>query len=84
MKEKWIWKREQWSINYCVLYLIDEHSFSHREFSFALEDDVYVRYQSYESREGLEEGIKKKQPYKIDIGAIFSHKVYSIIVILAL
>ena len=49
--------------------------FSHREFSFTLEDDVYVRYQSYDTRETLEEGIKKAMPYKIDIGAIFSVKV---------
>lgn len=56
---------------------IDEESFSNREFSFTLEDDIYVRYQSYESRAALEEGIKKKVPYKIDIGAIFSHKVHT-------
>ncbi len=49
--------------------------FSHREFSFTLEDDVYVRYQSFESRESLEEGIRKANPYKIDIGAIFNSKV---------
>ena len=49
--------------------------FSHREFSFTLEDDVYVRYQSFANRESLEEGIRKANPYKIDIGAIFSAKV---------
>ena len=36
---------------------------------------MYVRYQSYDSQEALEEGIKKTMPYKIDIGAIFSVKV---------
>lgn len=49
--------------------------FSHREFSFTLEDDVYVRYQSFESKESLEEGIRKANPYKIDIGAMFNSKV---------
>ncbi len=49
--------------------------FSHREFSFTLENDIYLRYQSYDSKEALEEGIKKNMPYKIDIGAIFSVKV---------
>ncbi len=53
----------------------DDDMFSHREFSFTLEDDVYVRYQSFESRESLEEGIRKANPYKIDIGAMFNSKV---------
>jgi DNA primase small subunit len=53
----------------------DLDTFSHREFSFTLADDVYVRYQSFDSREALEEGVRKATPYKIDIGAIFSVKV---------
>ncbi|XP_064396745.1 DNA primase small subunit-like [Halichondria panicea] len=56
------------------LHYGDDQMFSHREFSFTLEDDVYVRYQSFESRESLEEGIRKANPYKIDIGAIFNSK----------
>ena len=52
----------------------DRDTFSHREFSFTLEDDVYVRYQSFESRQALEEGVRKSRPFKIDIGAIFSVK----------
>ena len=53
----------------------DPDTFSHREFSFTLADDVYVRYQSFDSREALEEGVRKATPYKMDIGAIFSVKV---------
>ena len=53
----------------------DRDTFSHREFSFTLEDDVYVRYQSFDSQESLEEGIRKNTPYKMDIGAIFSVRV---------
>lgn len=60
----------------CVILLyIDDGSFSNREFSFTLEDDIYVRYQSYETQVALEEGIKNKLPYKIDVGAVFNHKV---------
>ena len=58
-----------------LLYLGDKDTFSHREFSFTLKDDVYVRYRSFDSRESLEEGIKQALPYKIDIGAIFTAKV---------
>ncbi|CAI8036129.1 DNA primase small subunit [Geodia barretti] len=50
----------------------DRDTFSHREFSFTLEDDVYVRYQSFESRQALEDSVRKTRPYKIDVGAIFS------------
>ena len=53
----------------------DCDTFRHREFSFTLEDDVYVRYQSFDSQESLEEGIRKATPYKMDIGAIFSVRV---------
>ena len=53
----------------------DRDTFCHREFSFTLEDDVYVRYQSFDSQESLEEGIRKATPYKMDIGAIFSIRV---------
>ena len=52
----------------------DKDTFSHREFSFTLEDDVYVRYQSFESRQALEESVRKTRPFKIDVGAIFSVK----------
>ncbi|KAK2193699.1 hypothetical protein NP493_8g07014 [Ridgeia piscesae] len=48
--------------------------FSHREFSFTLKDDVYLRYQSFSDQQELEKEIQKRCPYKIDIGAIFSHR----------
>ena len=53
----------------------DPATFSHREFSFTLDDDVYVRYQSFDSLDALMEGLRKNLPYKIDIGAMFSVKV---------
>ena len=33
---------------------------------------MYVRYQSFESRQALEDSVRKTRPYKIDVGAIFS------------
>lgn len=49
--------------------------FTNREFSFTLKDDVYIRYQSFADQQEMEKEIQKRCPYKIDIGAVFSHKV---------
>lgn len=48
--------------------------FTNREFSFTLKDDVYIRYQSFADQQEMEKEIQKRCPYKIDIGAVFSHK----------
>ncbi|CAB3976730.1 DNA primase small subunit-like [Paramuricea clavata] len=48
--------------------------FSHREFSFTLKDDIYIRYQSFSDQKDMEKEIQKRCPYKIDIGAVFSQK----------
>jgi DNA primase small subunit len=50
--------------------------FSRREFSFTIEpfpgEEIYIRYQSFSSEQELKEAIVKRQPRKIDIGAVFS------------
>ncbi len=51
--------------------------FSHREFSFTIEpvpgDEIYIRYQSFKSQQEFTNAVLKRQPRKIDIGAIFTH-----------
>lgn len=51
--------------------------FAKREFSFTIEpipgNEIYIRYQSFASQEELKEAILKRNPRKIDIGAVFSH-----------
>jgi len=54
--------------------LAPQRYYALREFSFTLQDDVYIRYQSFNDQQEMEKEIQKKNPYKIDIGAVFNHK----------
>jgi DNA primase small subunit len=46
--------------------------FGRREWSFTIEDDIYIRYQSFSDKEEMMAAIQKRQPHKIDIGAVFT------------
>ncbi|KAK6947904.1 DNA primase, small subunit [Dillenia turbinata] len=50
----------------------DESYFGRREFSFTLENDVYLRFRSYNSPSELEKYINDSLPFQIDIGAVYS------------
>ena len=50
----------------------DKDFFSHREWSFTIEDDIYIRYQSFRDKQEMVQAIQKRQPHKIDIGAVFT------------
>ncbi|XP_050377536.1 uncharacterized protein LOC126794798 [Argentina anserina] len=46
--------------------------FGRREFSFTLDNDVYLRYKTFNSVSELESSIKEKCPVKIDIGPVYN------------
>ncbi|KAJ0046698.1 hypothetical protein Pint_05354 [Pistacia integerrima] len=50
----------------------DNSYFGRREFSFTLDNDIYLRFQSFNSASELENAIKEKCPFKIDIGPVYS------------
>ncbi|XAR69722.1 hypothetical protein NMG60_11001424 [Bertholletia excelsa] len=50
----------------------DKSYFGRREFSFTLDNDVYLRFQSFNSASELENSIKENCPVKIDIGPVYS------------
>lgn len=50
-----------------------DHSYiGRREFSFTLEHDIYVRFQSFNNANEMEKAIKEKCPFKIDIGPVYN------------
>ncbi|KAL9241878.1 hypothetical protein vseg_015938 [Gypsophila vaccaria] len=51
----------------------DQSYFSRREFSFTLDNEIYLRYQSFKSLAEFESAVKQKCPFKIDIGPVFSN-----------
>ena len=51
---------------------VDKNYMSHREFSFTLEDDIYLRYLSFSNQDEFEAEMIKKCPHKIDIGAVYN------------
>ncbi|GAA0184234.1 primase [Lithospermum erythrorhizon] len=50
----------------------DQSYVGRREFSFTLDSDIYIRFQSFYSSSDMEKAIKEKCPVKIDIGPVYS------------
>jgi len=66
----------QMLISFSFLFVAeDKNYFCNREFSFTLKDDVYLRYKSFANEKELKEEILRLNPYKIDIGAVYTTKV---------
>jgi DNA primase small subunit len=46
--------------------------FQKREWSYTLDNDIYVRFQAFKDHKEFKDDLKKKVPHKIDIGAIYN------------
>jgi DNA primase small subunit len=49
--------------------------FTHREFAFTLQGDVYLRYNSFATAEDLKKQICTLNPTRFEIGPIYSARV---------
>lgn len=49
-------------------------SFTHREFAFTLQGDVYLRYQSFQTAEDLKKQACSLNPTRFEIGPVYSAK----------
>lgn len=61
---------------------VKKENFINREFSFTLHEDIYLRYQSFNTLQEFESEVQHKCPFKIDIGAVFNMRSVFISVIL--
>lgn len=50
----------------------DKTFLARREFSFTLQDDIYLRYLSFSNYQELQSEMIKRLPHKIDIGAVYN------------
>ncbi len=53
-------------------FIVDKSVFTHREFSFTLMGDIYLRYQSFENQTEFEDELCSKNPTKFDIGPVMT------------
>lgn len=50
--------------------------FTHREFAFTLQGDVYLRYHSFNTAEDLKKQVLALNPTRFEIGPVYSAKVH--------
>lgn len=76
----WLWRLLVIIKSLYILHILIDlkelrQKFQRREFSFTLQDDIYLRYQSYDDLNKFKEDLVKKLPIKIDIGGVYTQIV---------
>lgn len=54
---------------------IATRNFTHREFAFTLQNEAYLRYQSFSSAEELKREVCRLNPARFEIGPVYTAKV---------
>lgn len=49
--------------------------FTHREFAFTLQGDVYIRYNSFATADELKQQVVRLNPSRFEIGAVYNARV---------
>ena len=62
------------SVKISLKIVVNQHYYHHQEFWFTLADDVYIRYQSFNNQQEMEEEMKKMKSQKIDLGAVYNFR----------
>lgn len=69
-------------------WLNHEHTptrlFTHREFAFTLQGDIYLRYNSFSNAEDLKKQVCTLNPSRFEIGPVYSARVSSTVLIIYL
>jgi len=56
-------------------YPVPTKLFTHREFAFTLQGDIYLRYNSFSNAEELKNEVLRLKPSRFEIGPVYSGKV---------
>ncbi|KAN0059879.1 p48 polypeptide of DNA primase [Thecaphora frezii] len=68
------WKQMFSWLNQDAAHLAPSRNFTHREFAFTLQNDAYLRYNSFSTVEELKAEVCRLNPARFEIGPVYSAK----------
>jgi DNA primase small subunit len=68
-------KLSQLSIENLAEHVVPRKLFTHREFAFTVSDDIYIRYNSYQTADDFKRDVLRLNPSRFEIGPQYSARV---------